>query len=160
MNRFDETQPGYLYFIENHTAKMKKVGITNNLAGINARYGSSWKLNTFVFSEDGRVVKRAEQVVLQSIRKDQDTHKPQSKAFLKKGYTETFSDKMTNNKVLRLITRSFRQSCQIYKPELMFVTYKLYNKNNGKLRSLRPVNTKRRPRATEERKLTRWLMPI
>jgi len=49
---------------------------------------------------------------------------------------------------------------EIYHPKARIVTHKLYNSSIGKLRSPRPVETRRGLIATEERKLKRWLMPI
>lgn len=160
MNSFDPSKPGYLYFLENPSIRVKKVGITNNLSSVHRRYGSKWIINSFIFSEDGRVIKRSEQVVLQAIRSRQKSRNLLTKSDLRQGFTETFSADVSNNTVKRLIRRSFKQSMGIYHPKARIVTHKLYNSSIGKLRSPRPVETRRGLIATEERKLKRWLMPI
>ena len=65
-------EPHFFYFIENKDLQVKKIGITNDLASIRSRFGQRWELVGFLYSEDHKAIKRAEQVTLQAIRMAQN----------------------------------------------------------------------------------------
>jgi len=153
-------KPQFFYLIENKNFSAKKIGITNDLFRIRSRFGSKWELVEFLYAKDHRAIKRAEQVTLQAIRMAQNRRNYLSEMDYTSGHTETFSADLATKKVLKVMKRSLKESLKIYSPKTRIVTHKLYNKKYGKLKGPRSVETKRRPRATEERKSKRWLRLI
>jgi hypothetical protein len=129
----------FFYLLENPGLEVKKIGITADIESVNKRYGSKWQILAFFYVPDSFVIKRAEQVSLQAIRMAQDRRSYLSEIDNTSGHTETFSSILATNKVFRLMKRSLKQSLRMYGSKSRIVTYKLYNKNYGKLRSLRQV---------------------
>lgn len=129
----------YFYLLENESLCVKKIGITKDVSAIKSRYGKLWNVVDFFHSEDPRVVKRAEKVVLQAIRMAQNRRNLLSEIDTTSGYTETFSSNLASKKVSRLMYKALKSSAKIYKVKTRIVTCKVYNRYNGKLKSPRPA---------------------
>jgi putative phage-type endonuclease len=147
---FKPHRPAILYVVENAELGYRKIGIVNETKGMtDARFKGDWKILFTIEHEDGRIIKRAEQVVL-SILQNKFDAKNLTSTQLRTGFTETIHslDKPSNRKLIRVVKKAFRQSRRLY------VTPSCYSDNVTKIRSPRPnaLGQKTGDNVTGERK--------
>jgi putative phage-type endonuclease len=138
---FKTHQSAILYIAENKTLGYRKIGIVNDEKGMNdARFKNQWTQIFTLSHDDGRVIRRTEQVVLATLQNKFDII-PLTTDDIRTGFTETIHslDKPSNRLIKKIVRKAFKESLRLY------VTPSMYNDT---------VSTKKNPRLTVGRQST------